>query len=261
MFGKKPKGAVEKDRTSSGLGGLLWMFVGSILTIMIGVFLYLSPVFNFNPVGQNEGQVPKQVEPKINVDKDNGDYEFYDVLPNQDTIVVPETAVVVHDKPLPEEVASDFKPDVVVTAPKDTEQVEDNQRQEAERSDISGDGEITVVEDENETYDGGLADTDTTPKTDERASNIKIQRADTASQPPVTYILQINSFNNAEEADRRRAQVLMAGIDATVVKKLNNDQVIYQVVSPKTTSKQEIAKAHFQLQNNGIDSLIIEQRH
>ena len=48
MLAKKPKGATEK-RKSSSVSGLLWMFVGAVLTLMIGVFIYLSPLFNFSP--------------------------------------------------------------------------------------------------------------------------------------------------------------------------------------------------------------------
>ena len=73
--------------------------------------------------------------------------------------------------------------------------------------------------------------------------------------------MQINSYTNADEADRRRAQVLMAGVDAKVVKnETANGQTIYQVISTKMTSRQSVANAQQRLQNNGIDSLIVEQR-
>ena len=54
MLAKKPKGATEK-RKSSSVSGLLWMFVGAILTLMIGLFLYLSPLFYFSPSDKSAG--------------------------------------------------------------------------------------------------------------------------------------------------------------------------------------------------------------
>ena len=79
MLAKKPKGATEKRKTSS-VSGLLWMFVGAVLTLMIGVFLYLSPLFNFSPAGSEDGTDPdRQVQQRVDTDTDNGDYEFYDI--------------------------------------------------------------------------------------------------------------------------------------------------------------------------------------
>ena len=73
--------------------------------------------------------------------------------------------------------------------------------------------------------------------------------------------MQINSFDNADDADKRRAEVLMAGVDAQIVKKrLNNDQTVYQVISRPMSSPEMAAQAQRQLQNSRFDSLIVEQR-
>ena len=80
-------------------------------------------------------------------------------------------------------------------------------------------------------------------------------------QPTSTYILQINSFDNADAADRRRAEVLMAGVDAQIVKKrLSDESMVYQVISRPMPNSQLAAQAQRRLQNSGIDSLIVEQR-
>ena len=91
------------------------------------------------------------------------------------------------------------------------------------------------------------------------ASNrVTIEPATLAS----TYILQINSFDNANDADKRRAEVLMAGIDAQIVKRrLADGQTVYQVISRAMPTSQMAAEAQRRLQNSGIDSLIVEQRH
>ena len=53
----------------------------------------------------------------------------------------------------------------------------------------------------------------------------------------------------------------MAGVDAHVVKsKMANGQVVYQVVSPTMNNRQNVVAAQQRLQNNGIDSLVVEQR-
>ena len=65
----------------------------------------------------------------------------------------------------------------------------------------------------------------------------------------------------ADEADRRRAQVLMAGVDARVVKNTTgNGLPIYQVISRPMNNRQAVTTAQQRLQNNGIDSSIVEQR-
>ncbi len=77
----------------------------------------------------------------------------------------------------------------------------------------------------------------------------------------VKYILQIRSYPQANDADLKRAEVLMAGVDAVVVRRKAKDGTFnYQVISTPMSSR-EAARANARLKSNGIDSLIIEQRH
>lgn len=99
--------------------------------------------------------------------------------------------------------------------------------------------EVEVVEDENETYEG------------------KIERAD----PESTYILQVRTYEDADEADQKRAEVMMAGVDAEVVKRPTESGVLYQVVSTTMSNKDEAMNAYQRLQSNGIDSVVVEQQH
>ena len=51
---------------------------------MIGVFIYLSPLFAFSPAEDSAENGPDlRVQPPLSNDTDHGDYEFYDILPNQ----------------------------------------------------------------------------------------------------------------------------------------------------------------------------------
>ncbi len=266
MLAKKPKGATEKRKKSS-VSGLLWMFVGAVLTLMIGVFLYLSPLFNFSPADSQSANDPnRQVEPRVETDTDNADYEFYDILPNQEMATIPDEDIGELDNDSLNGI-NDFEADVVVTQPETSNSNDSNfgisesttiQPSNDNNAAANTDNEITIVE-ENATYDG------TAPTANERANSTNTAAgsgtANVQKAQPATYILQINSFGDADEADRRRAQVLMAGVDARVVKNTTgNGLPIYQVISRPMNNRQAVANAQQRLQNNGIDSIIVEQR-
>lgn len=280
MLAKKPKGATEKRKTSS-VSGLLWMFVGAVLTLMIGVFLYLSPLFNFSPAGSGEGtDADRQVQQRVDTDTDNGDYEFYDILPNQEMATIPDEDFGEGSSSSQSGQITDFEPDVVVNQPENTTPSNDDAGNfgisesttiEPSRSNnannaanSSNDDDIVIVE-EDATYDGTPAANNTGANTGAAANRANTANASNASiqpaKPAATYILQINSFGDADEADRRRAQVLMAGVDARVVKNTTgNGLPIYQVISRPMNNRQAVATAQQRLQNNGIDSIIVEQR-
>ncbi|WP_201549901.1 SPOR domain-containing protein [Psychrobacter fjordensis] len=266
MLAKKPKGATEKRKTSS-VSGLLWMFVGAVLTLMIGVFIYLSPLFNFSPAGSSADNDPdRQVQQRVETDTDNSDYEFYDILPNQEMATIPdEDFGEINNESIGGIEA--FEPDIVVTQPNGasatsnedtgTVGITENTVIEPSRGNAASD-DIVIVE-EDATYDGS-APTNSTSNATNRASGAGTASVQ-AAKPAATYILQINSFGDADEADRRRAQVLMAGVDARVAKSTTgNGEPIYQVISRPMSNRQAVTTAQQRLQNNGIDSIIVEQR-
>jgi cell division protein FtsN len=274
MLAKKPKGATEKRKTSS-VSGLLWMFVGAVLTLMIGVFLYLSPLFNFSPAGSEDGTDPdRQVQQRVDTDTDNGDYEFYDILPNQEMATIPDEDFGEGDDSQAGQI-TDFEPDVVVNQPQSTTPatdagnfgisenttIEPNRGNNANNAATSNNDDDIVIVEEDATYDGTPATNNTGANTGAAANKPSAGTASIQAAKPATYILQINSFGDADEADRRRAQVLMAGVDARVVKNTTgNGLPIYQVISRPMNNRQAVATAQQRLQNNGIDSIIVEQR-
>ena len=274
MLAKKPKGATEKRKTSS-VSGLLWMFVGAVLTLMIGVFLYLSPLFNFSPAGSEDGTDPdRQVQQRVDTDTDNGDYEFYDILPNQEMATIPDEDFGEGGDSQAGQI-TDFEPDVVVNQPQSTTPatdagnfgisenttIEPNRGNNANNAATSSNDDDIVIVEEDATYDGTPAANNTGANTGAAANKPSAGTANIQAAKPATYILQINSFGDADEADRRRAQVLMAGVDARVVKNTTgNGLPIYQVISRPMNNRQAVATAQQRLQNNGIDSIIVEQR-
>ena len=270
MLAKKPKGATEKRKTSS-VSGLLWMFVGAVLTLMIGVFIYLSPLFDFSPADSTAGNDPdRQVQPRVDTDTDNGDYEFYDILPNQEMATIPDEDIAEIGNDRIGDISA-FEPDVVVTQPEDGSASRNDDTGNFGISEntvispsggnnaaTSNNGEDIVIVEEDATYDGSTpASSNSTSTNNTGAGTASVQ----AAKPAATYILQINSFGDADEADRRRAQVLMAGVDARVVKNTTgNGLPIYQVISRPMNNRQAVTTAQQRLQNNGIDSIIVEQR-
>ncbi|WP_201557975.1 SPOR domain-containing protein [Psychrobacter sp. 72-O-c] len=275
MLAKKPKGATEK-RKGSSVSGLLWMFVGAVLTLMIGVFLYLSPLFNFSPADSTVSDPDRQVQPRVDTDTDNGDYEFYDILPNQEMATIPDEDIGEMDDSRIGDI-SDFEPDAVVTQPENNSANRDGDTgnfgisestviEPSRGNNAAGanDANDIVIVEEDATYDGTPPASSNNNSTSNRANNAGAITGTASVQkaaPAATYILQINSFGNADEADRRRAQVLMAGVDAKVVKNTTgNGLPIYQVISRPMNNRQAVASAQQRLQNNGIDSIIVEQR-
>ncbi len=282
MLAKKRKGATEKRKGSSGIASLLWMFVGALLTLMIGLFLYLWNPFNTNETAKPTE--PRTVTPRTNTERkvEREEYEFYELLPQQEVSSIPDEAVTpADDKDLDDTQRALqemlLEPDVVVTAPKNNSATDQDNAAVA----ATGNSEMVIIEEEG-TYDGNdtpsnnnqsnrttasLSEANNPPAqvrqsvTQTVQAKPESQQSITNAKPRNTYILQINSFSNAEEADGRRAQVLMAGVDAQVVKKqMPNGQVFYQVVTPPIQIRQAIIAEQQRLQNNGIDSLIVEQR-
>lgn len=247
---KQPISRKVKERTNTGVMSLLWMFIGAIIAVMIGVFLYLSPLF--------EGYRKVDVNPEVKVEplandsdtKAGKDYEFYDILPKR-KFQGSESGL--GDEPEELEVqprpAQKSSPDVVVSAKKSAE-----------------DANITIVEGD-DTYDGDNGDErvvaqktrSKTSKTEDADKEIdKIQ----ISANKVSYILQIRSYKNAEEADKKRAEVLMAGIEAQVIRTKDPSGVeLYRVISTPMNSRAAAIEAERQLSESGIDALIVEQRY
>ena len=232
----KPSAVYKKDKAPSRLGisSFLWMLVGAVLAVTVGVFLYLSPLFASFRQAPTETVVEAPVEP-IQNSKPEVEFEFYEVLPEQDFRSVAEGVSIQEPQAIAKPVA---KPDTVVRAkPADgTKKDEAIKKDTAAESDKSSDksSDITVVED------------DSTYEEDDKAT---------------TYILQIRSYPNADDADVKRAEVLMAGVDAVVVRRDDAEQGthFYQVISTPM-SKDAATAAQARLSSNGIDALLVEQK-
>ena len=79
------------------------------------------------------------------------------------------------------------------------------------------------------------------------------------AKPSQHYMLQVNSFQSADEADKQRASVLLAGLPADVRHTTSDGREWYRVVSGPFNSKNEALRAQRQLQDSGIDALVVAQ--
>lgn len=240
----KAKGATPKKSPSS-VSFFAAMLVGMLLTMAIGLFIYL-----WNPFNQGKADLTTEDMPTVRpvntqgVASEPSDYEFYDLLKEQQVSGVPDQALA--SQPLP----TNPTPDVVVHG-------KPNQSEGATSANASATAP-TDTDVEASVSDTATATDDSQNVKPTNADNrVKISDSDTGK----AFILQINSFDNADEADRRRAEVLMAGVDAQIVKKrINDGQLVYQVISNTMPNSQMAAAAQRRLQSSGIDSLIVEQR-
>lgn len=228
----RKRGAVQRDKNSdvkSGLYSLFMMVVGLMVVIMGAVFLYLSPAFNKNSAQKTPTELNKPTEvipltPENETVQD--DFKFYEILP--------ERKFESTEPNLSEQKEVDnggtLKVDKVVSA---------------EESDHKPD-EIEIVE-TNDTYDE--------PTESDQSEEVKI------SASGVSYFLQLQSYDDAGEADQRRAEAMMAGVDAQVVRReLEDGTVIYRVVSENYPNKDLAKYAYDQLKASGIDALVVEQK-
>ncbi len=147
------------------------------------------------------------------------DYQFYDLLPKQQVLPVPADAL-----------------------PSSTESVKP----------LSTDPTLTNAQER---------DTPQNENTQNSASdspNLTIEEHVRERRPQ--YILQIKSFDNADDADRQRGEILLTGQSADIRQTQDREGVTwYRVVSGPYLNRAAAVEAQKILENNGIDSIVVEQ--
>jgi cell division protein FtsN len=81
--------------------------------------------------------------------------------------------------------------------------------------------------------------------------------AEVAEEP---LFLQVGSFRAAQEADRRRAQIILLGLEAKVESVQANGDTWYRVQAGPFPSREKLSKARNQLSAQGIESLPVKQK-
>mgnify|MGYP000541214024 FL=1 len=85
----------------------------------------------------------------------------------------------------------------------------------------------------------------------------------TSTEPTVpvqaSYILQVRSYPDPDSADARRAEIILNGLSADIVKTVENGQTWYRVFSGPYNSQDAALAAQQTLQHSGIDSIVIKR--
>lgn len=231
MFKRQPqvRGAIDRQaeqEKKDGLKSLAFMMLGVVMTIVVGAVFYFLPFGEQEPP-KSEQTTSQEVRLKpVEVQNSATTYDFYEILPKQESHGIPRGM----SEQAPNTTTKPPKVDVVVVQ---------------EQTEMQGAEQVSS------------ALPDQPPQTEPKSVSIHIQKAN----PDVTYVLQVRSFENAEPAELKRAEVMMAGVDATVVKKENgNGGILYTVVSVPMASRDEAMAAYSRLQTSGIDSVVVEQK-
>ncbi len=74
-----------------------------------------------------------------------------------------------------------------------------------------------------------------------------------------SFILQVRSFPDPDSADARRAEIILNGLSADVIKTTENGQTWYRVISGPYDSQEAAVIAQQTLQHSGIDSIVVKR--
>lgn len=105
---------------------------------------------------------------------------------------------------------------------------------------------------------------DTPKQVDKKAIVTSPPQTGTTDKPKnkVSYILQVGSFKNAEDADSFRARLALLGIESKVQKVTIDNKDTWHRVQLGPVSGRDVAdKLQRQLKQNNIDSLLMRARH
>ena len=86
-----------------------------------------------------------------------------------------------------------------------------------------------------------------------------ISSTEPAVPAQASYILQVRSYPDPDSADARRAEIILNGLSADVVKTVENGQTWYRVFSGPFDSQDAALAAQQTLQHSGIDSIVIKR--
>ncbi len=82
----------------------------------------------------------------------------------------------------------------------------------------------------------------------------------TAPQPhQASYILQVRSYNDPDNADAKRAEIILNGLSADVVKTSEGGKTWYRVISGPFDTLDAAVNAQQTLQHSGIDSIVVKR--
>lgn len=99
------------------------------------------------------------------------------------------------------------------------------------------------------------------PAASESVANTDDNTDSTAAAPQQpNYILQVRSYADPDQADARRAEIILNGLSADVIKSSENGKTWYRVISGPYDTQEAALAAQQTLQHSGIDSIVIKRK-
>ena len=86
---------------------------------------------------------------------------------------------------------------------------------------------------------------------------ITITSTEPTAPDQASYILQVRSYPDPDSADARRAEIILNGLSADIVKTVENGQTWYRVFSGPYDSQDAALAAQQTFHHSGIDSIVI----
>ncbi len=100
---------------------------------------------------------------------------------------------------------------------------------------------------------------DTEPAAPAETAEQGLESADAPVAHQPSYILQVRSYPDPDSADARRAEIILNGLSADVVKSVEGGQTWYRVISGPYDSQEAAMIAQQTLQHSGIDSIVVKR--
>ena len=88
---------------------------------------------------------------------------------------------------------------------------------------------------------------------------ITITSTEPTAPDQASYILQVRSYPDPDSADARRAEIILNGLSADVVKTVEGGKTWYRVVSGPYDTQEAAVIAQQTLQHSGIDSIVVKR--
>ena len=96
------------------------------------------------------------------------------------------------------------------------------------------------------------------PESQQAASEANLSATDKPANK-TSFILQVRSYNDPDAADARRAEIILNGLSADVMKTTENGEIWYRVISGPYESQEAAVIAQQTLQHSGIDSIVVKR--
>lgn len=120
--------------------------------------------------------------------------------------------------------------------------------------------EVVIPEEEYTRKGSGTDESESTTKAGQPASSTNKPQTAAKVDKPGRYIIQAGSFGEYNDADRRKANMALLGIEARIKEvELDDGRTVYRVHTKPIEGSDALNKALNKLRNNDIDTLVMRR--